>query len=75
MPILRSVIEQVKQAANIEDVVRSYNVNLRRRGTSLWANCPFPGHEEKTPSFCVTPAKTSANALAVAKEGTPFLLL
>lgn len=69
MPILRSVIEQVKQAANIEDVVRSYNVNLRRRGTSLWANCPFPGHEEKTPSFCVTPAKNICKCFGCGKGG------
>ena len=50
-------IEEIKNAADIEQVVRSYGVSLKRRGASLWANCPFPGHEEKTPSFCVTPAK------------------
>ncbi len=62
-------IERVKEAADIEDVVRSYNVSLRRRGSSFWANCPFPGHEEKTPSFCVTPAKGICKCFGCGKGG------
>ena len=48
------IIEEVKSANDIVDVVSSY-VNLRRRGTTFFGPCPF--HREKTPSFAVNPEK------------------
>ena len=47
-------IEEVKSANDIVDVVSSY-VNLKRKGTNYFGNCPF--HREKTPSFSVAPDK------------------
>ncbi len=47
-------IEAVRQAANIVDVV-SAHVVLRKRGREYVGCCPF--HEEKTPSFTVSPSK------------------
>jgi DNA primase len=47
-------IEQVKQRADIVDVV-SERVVLRKRGKDYVGLCPF--HEEKSPSFTVTPHK------------------
>jgi DNA primase len=47
-------IEEVKQRADIYDVV-SERVVLKRRGKDFVGLCPF--HEEKTPSFTVSPAK------------------
>jgi len=47
-------IEQVKQRADIVDVV-SERVVLRKRGKDYVGLCPF--HEEKSPSFTVTPNK------------------
>lgn len=47
-------IQRIKEAANIVDVVGDY-VTLRRAGTSYKGLCPF--HNEKTPSFIVTPGK------------------
>ena len=47
-------IEEVKQRADIYDVV-SEHVVLRKRGKNYVGLCPF--HDEKTPSFSVTPAK------------------
>lgn len=47
-------IEQLKQIINIVDVVSNY-IELRRAGANYIANCPF--HNEKTPSFVVSPAK------------------
>ena len=47
-------IEDVKQRADIYDVV-SEHVVLRKRGKDYVGLCPF--HDEKTPSFSVSPSK------------------
>ncbi|NRB07806.1 MAG: DNA primase [Richelia sp.] len=57
MPIQRlhpDTIEEVKQRADIYDVVSDYVV-LRKRGKDFVGLCPF--HSEKTPSFTVNQAK------------------
>jgi DNA primase len=50
----RDTIEQVEQRADIVDVV-SEHVVLRKRGKDFVGLCPF--HDEKTPSFSVSPSK------------------
>lgn len=52
--IPKETIENIKDAARIEDVVGEF-VNLRKRGVNMIGLCPF--HNEKTPSFTVSPAK------------------
>ncbi|MFN5317563.1 MAG: DNA primase, partial [Bacteroidia bacterium] len=52
--ISQRTIEQVLDAARIEEVVGDF-VALKRRGTSLIGLCPF--HNEKTPSFNVSTAR------------------
>ncbi len=47
-------IEQIKQAVRVEDVVGDF-VRLKRRGANLIGLCPF--HDERTPSFYVSPSK------------------
>lgn len=47
---LTDIIQQVKRANDIVDVIGSY-LELRQKGTTHWARCPF--HGEKTASFCV----------------------
>lgn len=49
-----SSIEEIKQRIDIVDLVSSY-VTLKKTGRSLKGLCPF--HNEKTPSFIVTPEK------------------
>ena len=48
------IIEEVRQKNDIVDVVSQY-VRLTRRGSTYFGLCPF--HNEKTPSFSVTPDK------------------
>lgn len=48
------VIDKIQSAAKIEEVVGDY-VTLRKRGANLIGLCPF--HNEKTPSFTVSPSK------------------
>ena len=47
-------IEQVRQAADIIEVISNY-VELKQRGRNFFGLCPF--HTEKTPSFSVNPEK------------------
>ncbi len=54
MRIPQQKIDQIKQTADIVDVVSQY-VNLKLRGKNYVGLCPF--HQEKTPSFTVSPDK------------------
>ena len=54
MRISEQTIRRIKETAAIEDVVGDF-VSLKRKGANLWACCPF--HNEKSPSFSVSPAK------------------
>ncbi|HMO38235.1 MAG TPA: DNA primase [Saprospiraceae bacterium] len=47
-------VQEVLDTVKVEDIVGDY-VNLKRRGTNLIGLCPF--HNEKTPSFSVSPSK------------------
>lgn len=60
------VKQQILDAVRIEDVVGDY-VTLKRRGTNLIGLCPF--HNEKTPSFIVSPAKGIYKCFGCGKGG------
>ncbi|MCI8506006.1 MAG: DNA primase [Lachnospiraceae bacterium] len=48
------LVEEVRSRSDIVDVIGSY-VKLQKKGSTYFGLCPF--HNEKTPSFSVTPAK------------------
>lgn len=48
------IVDEIKSRLDIIDVI-SETVSLTRKGNRYWGKCPF--HQEKTPSFCVTPEK------------------
>lgn len=52
--IKKETIETILQTARIEEVISDF-VSLKRRGANLLGLCPF--HNEKTPSFTVSPSK------------------
>lgn len=52
--IPKETVDKIFDAADVYDVIKDY-VNLKRAGTNYKGNCPF--HDEKTPSFVVSPAK------------------
>ncbi|MCD4795083.1 MAG: DNA primase [Bacteroidales bacterium] len=52
--IPRETVDKIFDAADVYDVIRDY-INLKKAGANFKGNCPF--HDEKTPSFMVSPAK------------------
>ena len=64
--IPQSTIDRIVDAANIVDVVSDY-VTLRRAGASYKGLCPF--HDDKTPSFSVSPARGLCKCFSCGKGG------
>ena len=62
----RETIDRIFAAVNIVDVVGDY-VTLKRRGANYQACCPF--HQEKTPSFVVSPARGIYKCFGCGKAG------
>lgn len=65
--IPKETVDRIIDAARIEDVVGDF-VTLKRRGANFVACCPF--HNEKTPSFYVSPAKGIYKCFGCGKVGT-----
>lgn len=61
-----ATIERILDAAEISDVVSDF-VTLRKRGVNMLGMCPF--HNEKTPSFTVSPAKGIFKCFGCGKGG------
>lgn len=66
------IIEEVRQKNDIVDVVSQY-VKLTRKGSSYFGLCPF--HNEKTPSFSVTPGKQMYYCFGCGAGGNVFTFL
>ena len=62
----RETIDRIYAAANIIDIVGDY-VTLKRKGVNYEACCPF--HQEKTPSFKVSPSKGIYKCFGCGKSG------
>lgn len=65
--IPQETVDQILDAARIEEVVGDF-VTLKRRGANFVACCPF--HNEKTPSFYVSPSKGLYKCFGCGKGGT-----
>ena len=63
-----ATIERIKDAANIVEVVSEF-VTLRKSGSNYKGLCPF--HDEKTPSFYVSPARGTCHCFGCGKGGSP----
>lgn len=64
----RKTIEQIMDTAKVEEVVGDF-VSLRKRGVNMIGLCPF--HNEKTPSFTVSPSKNLWKCFGCGKGGKP----
>lgn len=63
----RATVEKILDATEIVDVISDF-VTLRRRGANYIACCPF--HNEKTPSFSVSPSKGIFKCFGCGKAGS-----
>lgn len=64
--IPKETIDLIFETARIDEVVGDF-VHLKKRGVNLLGNCPF--HDEKTPSFTVSPAKGIYKCFGCGKGG------
>ena len=69
MAIPSETIEQVAAANDIVDVIGSY-FPLKRAGANFKALCPF--HQEKTPSFMVSPSRQTFHCFGCGAGGSVF---
>jgi DNA primase len=65
-------IQQITSRIDIIDVVGEF-VKLKKRGTNYLGNCPF--HNEKSPSFTVSPAKEIYKCFGCGKSGNTITFL
>ena len=65
-------VEEVRQRSDVVDIISSY-VNLKRTGSSYFGLCPF--HNEKSPSFSVSPNKQMYYCFGCGAGGNVFTFL
>ena len=66
------IVEEVREKNNIVDVISGY-VRLQKKGNTYFGLCPF--HNEKTPSFSVTPSKGMYYCFGCGAGGNVFTFL
>src|SRR5690625_5850701 len=66
------IVDRVRQANDIVDVIGEF-VQLHRQGRNFFGLCPF--HDEKTPSFSVTPDKQIFYCFGCKKGGNVITFL
>ena len=64
----RQTVEKIKETADIVEVVSEF-VTLKKSGANYKGLCPF--HNEKTPSFMVSPARGTCHCFGCGKGGNP----
>lgn len=67
-------IEEVRDTANIVEVASEFTT-LKRQGTNYTGLCPYPDHQEKTPSFSVSPEKNFYYCFGCSKGGDAIKLV
>ena len=70
--ISQTTIDQIRDRADIVDII-SQEVNLKRKGINYFGVCPF--HDEKTPSFSVSPSKQIYHCFGCGNGGNVFTFL
>lgn len=67
---MSEIIDQIKDRIDLAELVREYVPELKKIGISWKMRCPF--HQEKTPSFIVSPDKQIWHCFGCGKGGDAF---
>ena len=68
MPRLpKELLDQIKESVSLADLCRDYGIELKVHGADLFGHCPF--HDDRTPSFVVTPTKKLWHCLGACNCG------
>ena len=70
--IPQSTIDRIRDQSDIVDII-SEEVSLKRKGVNYFGRCPF--HDEKTPSFSVSPSKQIYHCFGCGNGGNVFTFL
>jgi DNA primase len=74
LKISQRSIEEVRERADIVETASEFTA-LRRQGTRFSGLCPYPDHNEKTPSFSVTPERGFYHCFGCGKGGDAIKLV
>lgn len=72
MAIPQSTIDDIRDRVDIADIV-ALHVEMKRAGANLKGLCPF--HQEKTPSFVVSPERQTFHCFGCGRGGNVFTFL
>lgn len=63
-------VEAIKKHIDLAHYIRSCGIELTGNGAELKGRCPFPDHEDKTPSFFVNTSKQVFNCFGCGRKGS-----
>jgi DNA primase len=61
------VVERLKREVSLERIVQTKGIELKKHGDNLVGRCPF--HDDRTPSFVVTPSKNLWHCMGACQVG------
>src|SRR3990167_8734199 len=70
---MSAITDQIRERIDIVDLIREYVPELKKAGVSWKARCPF--HQEKTPSFIVSPEKGIWHCFGCHEGGDVFAFI
>lgn len=68
--IEKARIERIKRTVDLKDyIARAAGSTFEKNGRGFVCRCPFPDHEDSTPSFVVTPSENLWNCFGCGQIG------